>query len=322
MTSFALIGGVVLSGISFVSTSCGKNGGGSTLFVPWRTEDLECKIESPISSTREYIWTTDPEVLGGTWNIYKKDSLPPGIILNSQTGQLTGTPTQAGTWKTRFTYSAPKYKINVSAPIAFIVFDKNASEVDVNWAGDMRLDHDVTINQVDGKQIFNFGPNDATWGVREGYNLPLGVSLDSTTGKIYGTPSINGQFEISFECSKDGFIKTISPKYYIYVDLVHTLTFTGTSNQQSTTSNLTTIIKSQKNTQYSFANFIDYLKDMNYSDANPLSCTGKETKSDGTEININGIFYKYWGEAVHYIGTTPTSEYWYDYNMTLVDTIS
>jgi hypothetical protein len=120
--------------------------------------------------------------------------------------------------------------------------------------------HNVDIASSNGVPIFSkVNVSGGTWKIRQGYTLPTGLSLDATTGKIYGKPQTSGETEISYEYVASGYNTNISDIFFIRVDLSHKITFVGTSKERARTNDLSVNILSLSNEQFNFTSFINYL---------------------------------------------------------------
>lgn len=116
------------------------------------------------------------------WSI-TSGSLPAGLILNTSTGVITGTPTTAGTSSisvqvtdaNMFT-SSQTLTINVYAvPVV------NTTSLPDSYVGNT---YNQTLTNTGGKASF-------TWSINSG-TLPTGLSLNTSTGAITGTPIAAG----------------------------------------------------------------------------------------------------------------------------------
>ena len=122
-----------------------------------------------------------------TLNVYSGDSLPAGLSLNSSTGVISETPTQTGTYTFRITATdssgdaaTESYTITINP--APSITTNTLSDWDQNLAG-----YDQTVNATGGTGSLTFG-------LQSGGSLPNGLSLNSATGAITGTPTVIGAF--------------------------------------------------------------------------------------------------------------------------------
>ncbi len=112
-------------------------------------------------------------------------SLPNGLSLNSSTGAITGTPTQAGTFTIKVTDAAGA---TASTPCSFTINSQLTLPCPTNTSGDVNTAFSSTVTASGGS-----GPY--TYTIATG-SLPNGLSLNSSTGAITGTPTQAGTFTI------------------------------------------------------------------------------------------------------------------------------
>ncbi|WP_160295188.1 putative Ig domain-containing protein [Geobacter sp. OR-1] len=153
-------------------------------------------------------FSMSPEIVNGsapfTWSI-KSGSLPPGLSLNSSTGALSGTPTVFGTYS--FTLQA----VDQSSAIATRDFMLNvAHPLDIATtllpAGVVGSDYLSSLSGYGGLLPY-------IWTISSG-SLPDGVSLDTKTGVLSGTPRTPGKFNFTVRLI-GGFTKTIDKTFEI-----------------------------------------------------------------------------------------------------------
>ena len=128
-----------------------------------------------------------------TWQICE-GALPLGLVLNSITGHISGTPASAAVtsaFKVRVTdsassYSEQEFSIVVVEPLSITEKTLAAGEVDMAYSD--------TLAATGGVEPY-------TW--RWHGNRPPGLSLDSSTGAITGTPPQEGTFSFSVQVKDD-----------------------------------------------------------------------------------------------------------------------
>jgi hypothetical protein len=122
----------------------------------------------------------------GTWSI-SGGALPAGITLNASTGALTGTPTAGGTatFTVKFTETASGLSDTQDLSL-FITPPPTISTATTLPAATRAVAYTTTLTHT-GKA--------GTWSVPAN-SLPSGLSLNSATGTISGTPTVVGTFGI------------------------------------------------------------------------------------------------------------------------------
>jgi len=117
--------------------------------------------------------------LAGTWSL-KQGTLPPGITLSSG-GLLSGTPTAVGDYGFTVTFTETStgasdnqvYLLHVSAPGSPVISTPNQLP-------------DATVGTAYSTTLAAT-PTGGTWSITYG-SLPIGLTLNSATGEISGTP--------------------------------------------------------------------------------------------------------------------------------------
>ena len=113
-------------------------------------------------------------------------SLPPGLSLGASTGIVSGTPTTAGTYS--YTGSVTDSEGNTATSSCSIIVP--GSPVNVICA----LQITALVNQPYSSSVVAYGGTPPyTFSITAG-NLPPGLSLNSSTGAITGTPTSTGTF--------------------------------------------------------------------------------------------------------------------------------
>ncbi len=118
-----------------------------------------------------------------TWNI-TSGSLPPGVSLNQNTGAIAGTPSTTGTFQ--FTAQATDSQNNPGSAQLSITINTGTLTVTTMQlpAGTQTVPYQATLGAAGGMPPY-------TWSIISGM-LPSGLSLDSNTGVIFGTPTVGG----------------------------------------------------------------------------------------------------------------------------------
>ncbi|MAF93370.1 hypothetical protein CMO85_01745, partial [Candidatus Woesearchaeota archaeon] len=179
---------------SVVSTSTsytitGSNTGGSTTAtVSITVNDIAPSSlsysPSSLTLTKDTAMTTvTPTSSGGTvttWSV--SPSLPAGLALDSSTGAISGTPT-AITSSASYTITASNTGGSTTASVTIIVNDAAPSNIAYSPSS-LTLTKGTTMTTVTPTSS---GGAVTSWSVSP--SLPSGLSLDSSTGAISGTPT-------------------------------------------------------------------------------------------------------------------------------------
>jgi len=112
-------------------------------------------------------------------------ALPAGLTLNSSSGAITGTPTAAGT----FTIKVTDGKGVVSASSCpFIIVSAPIISCPLVSSGEVNVAFSATVGVSGGTSLYTFSVASGT--------LPAGLTLNSSSGAITGTPTAAGTFTI------------------------------------------------------------------------------------------------------------------------------
>jgi prepilin-type N-terminal cleavage/methylation domain-containing protein len=125
-----------------------------------------------------------------TWSI-SSGSLPNGLSLNSSTGAITGTPTTAGTYSftVKVTDSASPTPGTATKALSITV----NTAVTITTTSLPNGTHGVAYSQT---LAATGGVTPYTWSISSG-SLPNGLSLNSSTGAITGTPTTAGTYSFT-----------------------------------------------------------------------------------------------------------------------------
>lgn len=118
-----------------------------------------------------------------TYGVYS-GSLPSGVSLNSSTGAITGTPTTYG----EFNFVIYATNADSSSTIYTSSLLMDVQDIALSWSDQVLVSSLATesVSYTDGVSVSS-GP-DTTYSLASG-SLPSGVSLNSSTGVISGTPA-------------------------------------------------------------------------------------------------------------------------------------
>jgi titin len=184
----AVIGTPTTSGIADFDLVATDSLGGSTVQTESVTIAGPPGITSPVFEGGEVgvnYWVT-PVVSGGTgpftWSV-TDGSLPTGLTLDPTTGELSGTPSVGG--ESSFTLAATDSESQEATQSESI--DIIAGPTVTSPAlgdGEVGVSYDAT-------PVVSGGTGPFTWSVTEG-TMPTGLTLDTVTGEISGTPSAAG----------------------------------------------------------------------------------------------------------------------------------
>ncbi len=132
-------------------------------------------------------------------------SLPAGLTLNSSTGAITGTPTTNGTFNftAKVVDSTGSSAGTTTANCSIVISPPNLTLVCPSSSGTVGLAYSSSAVAMGGVAPYTFS-------IASG-SLPTGLTLNSSTGAITGTPSSEGTFSFSIEVTDhDGYSVTVS----------------------------------------------------------------------------------------------------------------
>lgn len=141
-------------------------------------------------------------------------TLPYGIILNTSNGELSGTPTAAGTYSfsigvndSAAGYAEAAVTLNVAEPFSISTM--------VLTSGEVASAYNITVAKTGGSGTITFTVINGS--------LPAGLKLNTSSGVISGTPTTAGISNFLITAS-DAFGRTDSKKYTIIIALQFTIT--------------------------------------------------------------------------------------------------
>ncbi len=115
-------------------------------------------------------------------------SLPDGLTLDEATGEILGTPTTAGTYT--FIVKAYNDSYITAQQYTLVIADGSASTVSIETT---KLS-DASTYSAYSAALAASGAGTVTWSIDSGFSLPNGLTLDSETGIISGTPTKTGSY--------------------------------------------------------------------------------------------------------------------------------
>lgn len=119
-----------------------------------------------------------------TWSI-ASGALPAGVILNEATGSVAGIPTAAGTFPLTFRVT-DALAATVTLPLSITIHEAPTITTTSLAAGFVGTPYNQSLAAIGGLSPY-------TWSVTAG-SLPAGLSLDTATGAIAGTPTTRNVF--------------------------------------------------------------------------------------------------------------------------------
>lgn len=143
-------------------------------------------ITSLSSGTANTAYSATLQASGGagtlTWSVIS-GTLPPGLSLNSSTGVISGTPTSTGSWT--FTVQVTDSGSPALSAQQQLTITVNPATLTITTtslsSGTVGTAYNATVQS-------SGGTTPVTWSVTVG-TLPAGLSLNSSTGAISGTPT-------------------------------------------------------------------------------------------------------------------------------------
>ena len=179
----------VLNGCAGVTASPNVNSSGSGGGTGSGGGSVAVSISSLPSGTVGTAYSATLQATGGTtpysWSV-SSGSLPAGLTLNASSGAISGTPTASGT--SSFTVKVTDASSNTATASLSISVAAASQTLSISTssvpAGTIGTAYSVTLKATGGTTPY-------TWTLSSG-SLPTGLTLNSSTGVISGTPTAAG----------------------------------------------------------------------------------------------------------------------------------
>ncbi|MHC4712317.1 MAG: putative Ig domain-containing protein [Planctomycetota bacterium] len=163
-------------------------------------EDVEITTTSLPDGDQGVSYSQTVQATGGdtpyTWSI-DSGSLPAGLSLGSSTGTISGTPTSYGTSNFTVKVTDDWSPANTDTQALSIYVAPEGVEITTTSLPDGTVDtaYSQTVQATGGETPY-------TWSVYSG-SLPTGLSLNSSTGVISGTPTTANTYNFTIQVSDD-----------------------------------------------------------------------------------------------------------------------
>lgn len=162
-------------------------------------------------------YSTTLQASGGvqpyTWAI-SSGSLPAGLTLNTSTGAISGTPSASGssTFTVKVTDSTKPTAGSTTATLTITINAALSITTTSLPSGTVNVSYSASVQVTGGIQPY-------TWAVGSG-SLPAGLSLNTSTGAISGTPTATGSptFTITVTDSETPTAVTVSQSYTVTIN--------------------------------------------------------------------------------------------------------
>ncbi len=154
-------------------------------------------------------------------------TLPPGLSINSSTGVISGTPTTAGSYSVTITVTD---SANFAAPVTFSWTITNTVSVtnpgnQANVSGTAITPLPVSASDSSSTATLSYSDNGT---------LPPGLSINSSTGVISGTPTTAGSYSVTITVTDSA--NFAAPVTFSWT-ITNTVSVTNPGNQDSVVGN-------------------------------------------------------------------------------------
>jgi hypothetical protein len=136
-----------------------------------------------------------------TWSI-ASGSLPPGLSLNSATGSITGTPTTSGNYGFTVQVTDSSSPLQTAMASLSISIPPLAISTQSLAIGTVGVSYSAEVAATGGTPAY-------TWSIASG-SLPPGLSLNSATGSITGTPTTSGNYGFTVQVTDSSSLQQIA----------------------------------------------------------------------------------------------------------------
>lgn len=189
---------------TFTIKATDKNGNSDTttckIIVVAPPVDLKCGTCGANKAYKGNSYSATLAVSGGSpgysFNV-SSGSLPPGLSLSNSTGKITGTPTSTGTFTFTTKVTDAKGKTDTATCTITVI-----APVDLG-CGSCGADKARKNKSYSASPAVKGGTGSYSYSLQSG-QLPSGLTLNTSTGRISGTPSKSGTFTFTIKATDGG----------------------------------------------------------------------------------------------------------------------